>query len=132
GLRYVSGESPGFGRQRAGKTFRYVDTRGKELRNATHLSRIKSLAIPPAWKNVWICPIANGHLQATGRDARGRKQHRYHQRWREVRDETKFVRMAAFAHALPKIRRRVTEHLKLQGLPRNKILAAVVRLLEVS
>src|SRR3989440_4039417 len=132
GLRYVSDESLGSSRQRSGKTFRYLDTRGKELRNATHLSRIKSLAIPPAWEDVWICPVANGHLQATGRDARGRKQHRYHPRWREVRDEGKYNRLIAFAKALPKIRRRISRDLRLKGLARNKVLAAIVRLLETS
>jgi DNA topoisomerase-1 len=132
GLRYVSDDQPGFARQRAGKGFRYFDPNGKELRDEEHLNRIKSLAIPPAWTDAWICPLANGHLQATGRDARGRKQHRYHPRWREVRDETKFARMVAFARALPKIRKRVVSDLKLPGLPRSKVLAAVVRLLEVS
>jgi DNA topoisomerase I len=132
GLRYVSDDSPGFTRQRAEKTFRYLDTDGKDLRDKVHLSRIKALAIPPAWTDVWICPTANGHLQATGRDARSRKQHRYHPRWREARDETKFSRIIAFARALPKIRKRVAADLKLQGLPRNKVLATVVKLLEVS
>ena len=132
GLRYVTDEMPGFRRLKAGKTFRYVDQSGKLLRDSIHLGRIKSLAIPPAWMDVWICPLHNGHLQATGRDARGRKQHRYHQRWREVRDETKYLRMVAFAHALPLIRRRVAKDLKLPGLPRNKVLATVVKLLEAS
>src|SRR5688572_23481285 len=104
GLRYVSDETPGFQRKRRGKSFVYFDQNGKALKNAEHLGRIKSLAIPPAWKDVWICPHANGHLQATGRDARGRKQHRYHPRWREVRDETKFARIVAFAKVLPEIR----------------------------
>src|SRR4051812_42366512 len=132
GLRYVSDESPGFGRQRAGKGFRYFHTSGKELRDPAHLGRIKSLAIPPAWTDVWICPVANGHLQATGRDARGRKQHRYHPRWREVRDDTKYNRMIAFAKLLPKIRKRVAQDLKLSGLQRNKVLATIVKLLELS
>src|SRR2546421_7309297 len=123
GLRYVSDESLGFSRQRSGKTFRYLDTRGKELRNSAHLSRIKSLAIPPAWEDVWICPAANGHLQATGRDARGRKQHRYHPRWREVRDDAKYNRMTAFGKALPQIRNQVHRDLKRPGLPREKVLA---------
>src|SRR6185436_17572028 len=107
GLRYVSDDHPGFSRERAGKASRFLDSAGKELRNPEHLARIKSLAIPPAWTDVWICPITNGHLQATGRDARGRKQHRYHPRWREARDETKFTRMIAFARVLPKIRKRI-------------------------
>lgn len=132
GLRYVSDDQPGFTRQRCGKTFRFLDANGKELHAKEHLARIKSLAIPPAWTQVWICPTANGHLQATGRDARGRKQHRYHARWREVRDQTKFTRMIAFARGLPKIRKRIAEDLKLPGLPRNKVLAAVVKLLEIS
>ncbi|HKQ37124.1 MAG TPA: DNA topoisomerase IB [Verrucomicrobiae bacterium] len=132
GLRYVTDDEPGFTRQGRGKAFRFLDANGSALRDKEHLARIKSLAIPPAWTDVWICPSANGHLQATGRDARGRKQHRYHPRWREVRDETKFTRMIAFAHALPKIRKRIRADLKLAGLPRNKVLATVVRLLEVS
>ncbi|HZO84309.1 MAG TPA: DNA topoisomerase IB [Verrucomicrobiae bacterium] len=132
GLRYVTDEKPGFSRQRAGKGFRYFDTEGKELRDQDHLARIKSLAIPPAWTDVWICPTANGHLQATGRDARGRKQHRYHPRWRETRDETKFTRLIAFAKALPAIRSRMSADIKLPGLPRRKVLAVVVRLLEIS
>ena len=132
GLRYVTDDKPGFARQRSGKEFRYLDSNGKQLRDKDHLARIKSLVIPPAWTDVWICPSANGHLQATGRDARGRKQHRYHRRWRETRDETKFTRMIAFAKALPKIRKRVATDLKLPGRPRNKVLGAVVKLLEVS
>ena len=132
GLRYVTDDKQGFSRQRAGKGFRYLDTEGKELRDQDHLARIKSLAIPPAWTDVWICPTANGHLQATGRDARGRKQHRYHPRWRETRDETKFTRLIAFAKALPAIRSRMSADIKLPGLPRRKVLAAVVRLLEIS
>src|SRR5438067_13884692 len=132
GLRYVSDERPGFSRRRAGKVFRYLDTRGKELRNPAHLSRIKSLAIPPAWRDVWICPIPNGHLQATGRDARGRKQHRYHPRWREARDETKSDRLLLFGMSLPRIRARARRDLRRPGLTREKVLAAVVRLLETT
>ena len=132
GLRYVTDTSRGFQRKRVGKGYVYLDQNGKQLKDAEHLRRIKSLVIPPAWTEVWICPHTQGHLQATGRDARGRKQHRYHPRWREVRDETKFARMVAFAHALPKIRRQVAAHMKLSGLPRQKVLAAVVKLLEVS
>jgi DNA topoisomerase-1 len=100
------------------------------VRDRATLDRIRSLAIPPAWESVWICPRGDGHLQATGRDARGRKQYRYHPQWREVRDETKYGRMAAFGRALPRIRRRVTRDLALPGLPREKILATLVRLLE--
>jgi DNA topoisomerase-1 len=132
GLRYVSDDQPGFTRQRAGKSFRYFDKDGNELGAEQHLARIKSLAVPPAWTDVWICPITNGHLQATGRDARGRKQHRYHPRWRETRDQTKFTRLIAFARALPGIRKRIRADLKRSGLPRSKVLAAVVNLLEVS
>lgn len=132
GLSYVSDETPGICRKKIGENFRFIAPDGKVLSDPQHLGRIKSLAIPPAWKDVWICPIENGHLQATGRDERGRKQHRYHRRWREVRDETKFNRMIAFAKALPKIRQRVRKDLKLPGLPREKVLATIVRLLELS
>jgi len=123
---------PGFSRQRAGKGFLFLDSRGKVIRDEPTLGRIKALAVPPAWTDVWICPFSNGHLQATGRDARGRKQHRYHSRWREVRDEAKYARMMAFAKALPKIRRRVAKDLKLPGLSRTKVLATVAKLLEIS
>src|ERR1044071_677420 len=123
GLRYVSDESRGFSRKRGGSSFRYFDQHEKELRDRAHLARIKSLAIPPAWKNVWICPISTGHLQATGRDARGRKQHRYHPKWRETRDETKYSRIIKFAQLLPKVRQRVAKDLQERGLTRNKILA---------
>jgi DNA topoisomerase-1 len=130
GLRYVSDERSGYRRKAKGKHFEYFDTEGKPIRDEQRLLRIKRLAIPPAWTEVWICPRANGHIQATGRDARGRKQYRYHERWREVRDESKFDRLAAFARALPKIRGRVAQDLKLPGLPRQKVLATIVRLLE--
>jgi DNA topoisomerase I len=130
GLRYVSDAQPGIRRKRAGKGFAYVDSDGKTIRDAEQLARIRSLAIPPAYTDVWICPSPNGHIQATGRDARGRKQYRYHPKWREVRDETKFGRMIAFSEALPRIRERVERDLTLQGLPREKVLATVVRLLE--
>jgi DNA topoisomerase-1 len=110
----------------------YVDTDGQLIREAEVLARIKSLAIPPAWRDVWICPIAYGHLQATGLDAKGRKQYRYHPRWRQVRDETKYDRMMIFAKVLPKIRQRVERDLSQPGLPRDKILATVVRLLETT
>ena len=132
GLRYVSDAGPGIARQRAGSTFRYRAPGGKAIRDAEVLARIRKLAIPPAWEDVWICPRDDGHLQATGRDARARKQYRYHPRWREVRDETKYGRMLAFAKALPRIRRRVSQDLALQGLPRDKVLATVVRLLETT
>src|SRR5688572_19315843 len=132
GLRYVNDATPGISRQRAGSAFRYLGTNGAAVRDKATLARIRALAIPPAWEKVWICPREDGHLQATGRDARGRKQYRYHSRWREVRDETKYGRMLSFARALPRIRRRVRHDLALPGLPRNKVLAAVVRLLETT
>jgi len=132
GLRYVTDEMPGFTRKRVGKRFEYFNRSGRLVRDQTVVKRIHSLAIPPAWTGVWICPLANGHLQATGRDARGRKQHRYHPRWREVRDDTKYARTMAFAKALPKIRARVAKDLKRAGLQREKVLATVVKLLEVS
>ncbi len=121
---------PGIRRRKAGRGFRYIGPDGRPIRDTEVLRRIRSLAIPPAYLDVWICPIANGHIQATGRDSRGRKQYRYHPKWRETRDETKFGRMLAFSGALSKIRRRVEHDLGLPGLPREKVLAAVVRLLE--
>jgi DNA topoisomerase I len=130
GLRYVNDERPGYSRRMKGKDFEYLDTEGKRIRDEQRLLRIKRLAIPPARKDVWICPSPNGHIQAAGRDARGRKQYRYHERWREVRDENKFGRLAQFAKALPNIRRRIAQDLKLPGLPREKVLATIVRLLE--
>ena len=130
GLQYVSDERPGYRRKASGKHFDYLDAEGKPIRDEQRLVRIKRLAIPPAWTDVWICPSPNGHVQGTGRDARGRKQYRYHDRWREVRDENKFDRLAQFAKALPNIRRRVAQDLKLPGLPRRKVLATIVRLLE--
>jgi DNA topoisomerase-1 len=130
GLRYVSDEAPGFRRRKAGRGFVYTTPEGKVIRDPEHTRRIKSLAIPPAWRDVWICPVPNGHLQATGRDAKGRKQHRYHPRWREVRDRTKYEKMIEFARQLPAIRRQVERDLRLPGLPRQKVLATVVRLLE--
>ena len=132
GLRYVTDSRPGIRRRRSGKGFTYVGPDGKPVRDAATLERIRKLAIPPAYADVWICPDPRGHLQATGRDARGRKQYRYHPRWREVRDETKFGRMIAFSLALPKIRRRVETDLASTGLSRDKVLAAIVRLLECS
>ena len=131
-LRYVLDDSPGITRKRTGKGFLYIDAQGRALRQTKHLRRIKSLAIPPAWEHVWISPWPNSHLQATGRDARGRKQHRYHPRWREVRDQTKFDRMSAFGRALPDLRRRLNRDLARPGLPREKVLATVVRLLEAT
>ncbi len=132
GLRHVSDETPGIRRRRRGKGFSYLDPQGRPLTDSQELRRIAALAIPPAWTGVWICPLPNGHLQATGRDARGRKQYRYHPSWRAVRDETKFGRMIAFGEALPRLRARVERDLALSGLPRDKVLAAVVRLLETT
>ena len=130
GLRYVTGEGPGIIRRRAGKGFTYLGVDGKPLRDKATLERIRSLVIPPAWESVWICPFENGHIQAVGRDARGRKQYRYHSRYREVRDEVKFGRMIAFGAVLPKIRQKVNEDLSVPGLPRRKVIAAIVRLLD--
>ena len=132
GLRYVSDTTPGIRRKRAGKHFSFVGADGKPIHDPEELRRIKSLAIPPAWTDVWICPSPRGHLQATGRDARGRKQYRYHPRWREVRDETKYERMISFGEALPTIRERTERDLARPGLPRPKVLATVVRLLEAT
>ena len=132
GLRYVTADGPGITRKRVGKGFIYTDTEGKRISDPEELKRFGSLVIPPAWTNVWICPSKTGHLQAVGRDARSRKQYRYHPSYRAVRDATKFVRMAAFGEALPAIRERVQSDLALHGLPRNKVLATVVRLLETT
>ena len=131
-LRYVTDESPGITRKQTGKGFRYFDPRGRPLRETEQLRRIKSLAIPPAWTDVWISALANGHLQATGRDAKGRKQHRYHPRWREVRDQTKYDRLIAFGGVLPKLRARMNKDLARAGLPRAKVIATVVKLLETT
>ncbi len=130
GLRYVSDTSPGVGRRRAGQGFSYIGLDGERITDANRVGWFKSLAIPPAWTDVWICPIKRGHIQATGRDARGRKQYRYHPRWREVRDEAKYGRLIEFARALPRIRRRADRDLRRRGLPREKVLALIVRLLE--
>ena len=130
--RYVDDSVPGIRRMKSGKGFRFVSPDGATVKDKKVVKRIKSLVIPPAWTNVWICTSADGHIQATGRDARGRKQYRYHARFREVREETKYERMMAFAEALPKIRAKVDEDLGLTGLPRDKVLATVVRLLEIT
>ena len=132
GLRYVGDHMPGIARKKAAKGFRYVDADGRPVRDEAALARIRALAIPPAWQDVWICAGANGHLQATGRDARGRKQYRYHARWRSVRDDVKYERMLAFGHALPAIRQAVDAALGLPGLPREKVLATVVFLLQAT
>ncbi|HYJ05808.1 MAG TPA: DNA topoisomerase IB [Chthoniobacterales bacterium] len=130
GLRYVSDDQPGYTRKRKGDDFEYFDSDGKLIRDEARLLRIRRIGIPPAYEDVWICPTSNGHIQATGRDARGRKQYRYHERWREARDENKYERMVVFGKALPKIRRRVKRDLAQRGLPRGKVLATVVQLLE--
>ena len=130
GLVYTSDHHPGIGRIKRGKSFAYVTARNRPVRDKATLHRIRSLVIPPAWTRVWICTNPRGHLQATGRDARGRKQYRYHPKWRQVRDGTKYERMMAFGRALPQIRRRTDADLRRDGLPREKVLAAVIRLLE--
>ncbi|WP_260987611.1 DNA topoisomerase IB [Roseomonas gilardii] len=130
GLRYVSDEAPGITRRRAGSGFAYRDPEGHPLRDRAELARIRALAIPPAYRDVWICPLANGHLQATGRDERGRKQYRYHPGWREARDAAKYGHMLEFAACLPEIRKQVAADMARHGLPREKVLATVVRLLE--
>jgi DNA topoisomerase-1 len=132
GLSYITDDGPGVRRRRAGKGFSYIGPDGKRITDADRIAWFKSLAIPPAWTDVWISPIRRGHIQATGRDARGRKQYRYHPRWREVRDEAKYGRSIEFARALPKIRRRTDRDLRRRGLPREKVLALVVRLLEAT
>lgn len=131
-LRYVHDGLPGIRRIRSGKGFRYVGADRKAIRDGDTLARIKSLVIPPAWTDVWICPVPAGHLQATGRDKRGRKQYRYHPKWRTVRDEAKYDRLIAFGQALSRIRRRVARDLQTPGLPREKLLATIVRLLETT
>jgi DNA topoisomerase-1 len=132
GLRYVSDERPGIRRKKVGTGFSYVRADGSRLMERGALKRIKALAIPPAWTDVWICPFPDGHIQATGRDAKGRKQYRYHARFREVRESTKYEHVVAFADALPSIRDTVREHMALRGLPREKVLATVVHLLETT
>jgi DNA topoisomerase-1 len=131
-LRHSTDAKPGIQRRRRGRGFGYVDADGRRLTDRETLERIRSLAIPPAWEDVWICPDPLGHLQATGRDAKGRKVYRYHPRYRARREEAKYERLVAFAHALPRIRRQVDRDLGRPGLPREKVLAAVVRLLELT
>ena len=130
GLRYISDTGPGITRRKSKTGFTYLTPEGRVMRDVETLQRIKSLVIPPAWTDVWISPDPRGHLQATGRDARGRKQYRYHPRWREVRDETKYYRLIGFAQALPAVRRRTAADLSKPGLPKERVLAAVVQLLE--
>jgi DNA topoisomerase-1 len=129
-LLYVSDEWPGIRRRRCGKGFQYVGIDGQPVRDPEELRRIKALAIPPAYREVWICPYANGHLQATARDARGRKQYRYHPAWQSTRGETKFTRLLQFSEFLPRIRERIQRDLARPGLPRDKVLATVVTLME--
>ena len=132
GLRYVTDRGPGIARRHTGARIDYIGPDGAPLTDRTELSRIKALAIPPAWRDVWICPSPNGHIQATGRDAKGRKQYRYHPRWREVRDEVKYDRMVSFGRGLPALRAQVERDLARPGLPQRKVLAALVRLLETT
>ena len=132
GLRYVTDTIPGIRRKRIGKAFRYYSAKGKPLRDRDELRRIKALAVPPAWNDVWISPFAESHLQATGRDAKGRKQYRYHARWRQARDETKYDRMMLVGQVLPTLRHRVRKDLARPGLPRVKVIATVVKLLETT
>ena len=132
GLRYTTDHSPGYQRRRQGRGFVYLDADNSPVVDRDELRRIKSLVIPPAWKEVWISAIANGHLQATGRDSKGRKQYRYHERWRKVRDETKYARLIQFAGQLPRIRKQVWKDMGLRGLPKRKVLATIVRLLETT
>lgn len=130
GLRYIDDRQPGITRRRRGRHFAYYYPDGTPVREAREVQRIRSLAVPPAYTNVWIAPIANGHIQATARDARGRKQYRYHKRWREVRDEAKYHRLVAFGRALPTIRKAVAKDLDGEGLSRRKVLAAMVAIMD--
>ena len=132
GLGYVQDGAPGLRRIRAGRGFRFVDSRDRPLEDRARLDRIKRLAIPPAWRDVWISPSPHGHIQATGRDARGRKQYRYHARWREVRDGAKYDKVVEFAQTLPALRARTARDLRAPGLSRKKVVAAVVRLLQAT
>jgi DNA topoisomerase I len=129
-LRYNACTDPGFVRRGKAPHFWYVDARGRRLTNAAHLARIRALVLPPAWTDVWISADPRGHLQATGRDARGRKQYRYHARWRAVRDQAKYEELAEFARCLPKLRRRIDKDLERPGIDRTRVLAAVVSLIE--
>jgi DNA topoisomerase-1 len=132
GLRYVCDSGPAIRRRRAGKGFLYLDAKGRRVANVDTLKRIRSLVIPPAWTDVWICASTNGHIQATGRDAKGRKQYKYHAEYREAREQSKYEHLFAFAAALPTIRATVAEHMSLRGLSREKVLATVVHLLETT
>ena len=132
GLRYLLDDQPGYSRRKKGKEIQYLDTRGRVITNEKTLDRIRALVIPPAWNDVWISPYDDSHLQVTGVDARGRKQYRYHEKWRQVRDQSKYEKLLTFSQCLPRLRQRVQEDLKKPGLPREKVLATVVRLLEAT
>jgi DNA topoisomerase-1 len=132
GLTYVNDEEPGIRRKKVGKGFYYISSQGAKVEDQKELSRIRKLAVPPAWTDVWICANPNGHIQATGRDARGRKQYRYHAAFREVRESTKYEHMVELAKSLPAIRRKLAEHMALKGIPREKVLATIVHLLETT
>jgi DNA topoisomerase-1 len=131
-LTYVSDLDPGIRRRKAGSGFNYLDAEGKPVTSEATLDRIHKLAIPPAWTEVWIAPTEHGHIQATGRDIKGRKQYRYHERWRQVRDEGKYDRLIAFGRALPRLRKQIDHDLARRGLPREKVLAAVIRVMEIT
>ncbi len=132
GLTWCSDEQPGIRRRRSGKGFAYIDAKGATVRDVRVLDRIRALAIPPAWTDVWICPRANGHIQATGRDVKGRKQYRYHDDWSRHRSGNKFDKLPAFARALPRLRDRVEADMSKRGVTRDKVLATAVRLLEIT
>ena len=127
GLRYITDAAPGIRRRRAGRGFTYVDPDGKRVRDRAEIDRIRKLVIPPAWTDVWICPSRSGHIQATGRDAKGRKQHRYHSKWRSARDEAKFERLTSFAETLPALRRRVRKDMARTGLLKRRARKAATR-----
>lgn len=131
-LVYVHDTGPGIRRERAGTGFYYRDSKGRRLRDAKQLARIRALAIPPAYEDVWICPNPNGHLQATGRDARGRKQYRYHERWREIRDANKYEEMIEFGRLLPELRVRIADDMAKRGLCREKVIATIIELLQTT
>ncbi|MGF1497908.1 MAG: DNA topoisomerase IB [Elainellaceae cyanobacterium] len=132
GLRYVNDQQPGIRRQKVGRGFSYFDVEGNRIQDKAERDRLKQLPIPPSWKDVWICPYENGHLLATGRDAKGRKQYRYHPEWRELRNQVKFERLLTFGQLLSSIREQTDAHLRMHGLPRKKVLALVVKLLETT
>jgi DNA topoisomerase I len=130
GLVYVEDGEPGFTRRRNGSGFRYLDQHGRPIKNSATVTRLRSLAVPPAWTDVWFCPDPDGHIQATGRDAKSRKQYRYHERWSETRKDAKFDSLGEFGHSLPVLRKRVDDDTRLRGLPMERVVATVVRLLD--